>query len=137
MPWLAAMSTMPEAHIANHPHHLAPPGRTDATANHNVTTLDTESVDNQSVRSNSNGNINDTRPARRYRDRLKDALGLGNGVLPKAGPMYSETFEQISRPREELCYCPPPSLTHTVTKSILTPKGMAKLPLCKTAIPTS
>ncbi|MCJ1388726.1 hypothetical protein MMC18_001575 [Xylographa bjoerkii] len=89
---------MPEPQNANHPHHLAPPGPDDATPNHNLTTLDTESADYQSVLSESNGNINGSRRARRFRDRLKAALGLENGASRKAGPMYSETFEQIVRP---------------------------------------
>ncbi|MCJ1378889.1 hypothetical protein MMC17_001988 [Xylographa soralifera] len=88
---------MPETQIANHPHHLAPSAPVDATPNHNLTTLDAESVD-YSILSNNNGNIDATRSPRRFRDRLKAALGRRDGTSQKAGPMYSETFEQINRP---------------------------------------
>ncbi|MCJ1401911.1 hypothetical protein MMC11_005128 [Xylographa trunciseda] len=89
---------MPEEQNANHPHHLALAGLVDTTPNHNLTTLDTESVNYQTELSSSHGNINDTRPTRRFRDRLKAALGLGDGASQQAGPMYSKTFEQIIRP---------------------------------------
>ena len=50
---------MPETQIANHPHrphHLAPSLPVDITPNHNLTTLDTESVNNADL-SNSNGDL--------------------------------------------------------------------------------
>ncbi|MCJ1291692.1 hypothetical protein MMC34_003237 [Xylographa carneopallida] len=88
---------MPEMQFANHPHPLAPSAPVDTTPNHNLTTLDAESVD-YSILSDGNGNFDATRPPWRFRDQLKAALGLRHGASPKAGPMYSETFEQIIRP---------------------------------------
>ena len=105
---------MPELQIANNANHSPQPDLAPSslheTPNHNLTTLDTES---NSELSGSSGSVISSRsaatmlllmltlpgrPGRRFRDRLKAALHLGDDASNKAGAMYSDEFEEIIHP---------------------------------------